>query len=308
MVRDDAFDGLAIFLKVLEAGSITGAAEQLGIAKSTVSTRIAGLEAKVGVRLLSRSRTGVAPTEAGRRMLAHGRRLLAEADAALEDVRGDASAPSGLLRVSAPSGMVDALVIPLIAEFLHRYPRVRLDLVATDAFIDLRRTDVDVALRFGWVRDGDVIARELAAFDDLLCAAPDHLARSGPVATLEDLAHHPWIAFSGFGGQTQTQRLIDRDDRPHEVPVTVRVRTSHAPSVRDWALAGLGIVRVPRFLVETDLAGGRLVAVLPDYRLESPSLYAVHLRERYRRPAVKALLAHLEQAFQALRPPPGTAG
>lgn len=122
-----SWDRLALFLKIVEVGSVTAAADQIGLSKSAVSTRMAEFEASVGVRLLTRSKKGVIPTQAGERMRAHGQRLMAEADAALDDVRRDESSPSGQVRISVPAGIADDLLFPVLSEFLRLHPRVRLD-------------------------------------------------------------------------------------------------------------------------------------------------------------------------------------
>lgn len=295
MTVEGSWERMALFTRVVRSGSVTAAAEQLGVAKSTVSAQLAALERGVGVPLLVRTPHGVRPTEAGRRMLRHAERLLGEAQAALDDVRGDPAEPTGTLRVSTPSGMVDLLLAPLLGGFLHRHPAVHLDVVATDVFLDLQRTDIDVAFRFGRAPDGDVIARTLGTFEDVICAAPACLAEHGTPDSVAELEGHRWIGFAGFGPMRQTLPLVDpADGRRHSVEIECRVRTSHGPSVKGWTLAGLGLCRMPRFLVDAELADGRLVRVLPALRLDAPSLYAVHLRDRARRPVVRALLDHLK--------------
>lgn len=289
---------MALFLRVVRSGSVTAAAEQLGLAKSTVSSQLAALERGVGVPLLTRTRQGVRPTEAGRRMLRHAERLLGEAQAALDDVRADADVSTGTLRVSTPSGMVDVLLVPLLGEFLHRHPGVRLDVLATDTCLDLRQAEIDVAFRFGRPPEGDVVARPLRAFEDVLCAAPAYLARAGTPGSVDELADHRWVGFAGFGPMRQTLRLVDAAQRMRSVEIACRVRTSHGPSVKGWTLAGLGLCRMPRFLVDAELASGSLVRVLPGLRLDEPTLHAIHLPEHGRRAVVRALLDHLRQVLR----------
>ena len=288
-----------LFLQVVEAGSITAAAEQLGLAKSAVSSRIAELEAVIGVRLLTRSKRGVAPTAAGERMKTHGKELLTSLQHALEDVRGDEAEPSGQLRVSVPAGIADEILVPVLSAFLHRHPRIRLDVLATDSLVDLRQAGVDIALRFGWIESGDFVARKLAQYGESLVAAPPYLHDRAPITTLTDLARQAWIGYAGFGGTNQKLQARDPCGRLQQVAVECRLRTSNAPSQKAWCLAGLGITRLPDFLIRRELAEGRLVPVLPQFRLDGPSLYAVYLSDRYRTAGAKALLHFLESSLRS---------
>ena len=294
-----AWSELSLFLKVVESGSVTAAAEQLGTAKSAVSTRIARFEAEVGVRLLTRSRKGVLTTAAGERMYAHGARLLAQQGEILEDVRRDEAEPSGQLRISVPAGIADDVLVPVLGRFLQQYTRVRLDVLATDSLVDLRQAGIDIALRFGWVQTGDFIARKLATYEEFVVAAPAYLNNREPVRALADLARHNWVGYAGFGGATQKLEMRDANGRLQHVVVECRLRTSNAPSQKAWTVAGIGLTRLPRFLVEPELASGHLVRVLPSHRFDGPSLYAVYLTDRYRSAAAKAMLLFLEECLSA---------
>ena len=295
MRRAAMWQGLDLFSQVVEAGSITAAADRLGLSKSSVSTRMTGLEAALGVRLLSRSKTGVHLTEPGRRLLAHATHLLTQVDVALEDVRAEESSPTGVLRISMPAGIADPILIPVLGRFLQRYPKIRLDVQATDSLLEIRQSGIDVALRFGWVRDGDFVARKICQFREVICASPQYLSANAAIRLPRDLALHPWIGFTGFGGVQQTVELRDRSRRRHRVTVESRVRTSNAPSQKFWALAGAGLTRLPRFVVDDELRTGRLVSLLEGYELDGPSLYAIHLADRYKTAVVKALLGFLEE-------------
>jgi len=287
-----------VFLKVADAGSITAAAEQLGLAKSAVSKRIADLEAALGVRLLTRSKKGVVPTAAGERMKTHGQELLSGLQRALEDVRRDEAEASGQVRVSVPAGIADEILVPVLCEFLRRYPRIHLDVLATDSLVDLRQAGIDVALRFGWIESGDFVARKLAHYGESLVASPVYLKERDPIAIPSDLARQAWIGYTGFGGTSQKLQLHDANGRRRQVAVECRLRTSNAPSQKAWCLAGLGITRLPDFLVKRELADGQLVAVLPQFRLNGPSLYAVYLADHYRSAGAKALLNFLEVSLR----------
>lgn len=300
-MRAIRWQSLELFAQVVDAGSISSAAEQLGVAKSSVSTQIKLLEGELGIRLLSRSKSGVRATEPGLRMYEHAKRLLAHMDLAVEDVRAEDSSPSGTLRIAMPAGIADTLLIPALGRFLKRYPKIRLDVQATDDLVELRQSGIDVALRFGWVRDGDFVAKKICQFREVLCASPAYLAQHPTIAAAADLSRHRWIGFTGFGGVEQTIGLRDRSGRLHQASVSCHVRTSNAPSQKFWALAGAGVTRLPEFLIADDLRVGTLVAVLESFDLDGPSLYAIHLAGRYTPAVVKALLAFLEADFDNSR-------
>src|SRR3954464_14069491 len=186
MGRSAMVQGLDLFAQVVEAGSITAAANQLGVSKSSISARVAALEEALGVRLLARSKVGVQPTEHGVRMLSHATHLFGELDAALEDVRKDKSSPAGTLRISMPAGIADLMLVPLLARFLKRYPEVRLEVQATDSVVELRQSAIDIAFRFGWIKDGDFIARKVCQYREVLCASPGYLSANATILTPRD--------------------------------------------------------------------------------------------------------------------------
>lgn len=293
----NCWPALELFAQVVDAGNISAAAERLGVSKSSASTQVKALENELGVRLLNRSKTGVLRTEPGNRMYEHAKRLLQQMDSAVEDVRAEESSPSGALRISTPAGIADPLLIPALGRFLKRYPKIKLDVHATDDLVEMRQLAIDVALRFGWVRDGDFVAKKICQFSEVICGSPEFLSQCGATRALSDLSKHPWIGFTGFGGVQQVVEARDRTGRLHRVAVSSRVRTSNAPSQKFWALAGAGLTRLPLFVVQDELDEGTLVSVLDAFRLDGPSLYAVHLVDRYKSGVVKALLTFLEGDF-----------
>ncbi|MGK7865596.1 LysR family transcriptional regulator [Falsiroseomonas sp. E2-1-a4] len=296
MERSGLLGDLAIFARVVSAGGISPAAAQLGMAKSSLSARVAALEEQVGTPLLLRSRGGVRPTQSGEQLILAGRALIAQAEAALAEVRGGANRLAGTLRITCVVGVADVILVPLLAGFLKQHEGLSVDVLATDVIVDPRREGVDVAFRFGWLRrpEQGFIARRIGTYEGALVAAPDYIALAGgPPRDAAELAQHSWIGSPAFGGMRQALRLHGPDGRAHELQMTCRIRTTAPTQQREWAIAGLGITRLPRFLVAADLAAGRLVQVLPDHRYEGPSLFAVYSREAAASARVKALLAYL---------------
>jgi DNA-binding transcriptional LysR family regulator len=289
---------LAIFTRVVTARSVSAAALQLGAAKSSVSSRIAALERLVGARLLIRSRHGVKPTPAGERLTAAGQSLIADAETLLAEIRAGEDRITGTLRVTCAVGVADTLLVPMLASFLAQHPALSVDVVATDLILDPRREGIDVSFRFGWLRrpEHGFVARRIGTYEGALVASPAYLAAAGgapesPAA----LALHAWIGSPAFGGMRQPLTLWDASGRRHDTMMTCRIRTTAPTQQREWVLSGLGITRLPHFLVAADLATGALVRVLPDHRYEGPSLFAVYPREHARSARVRALLTHIQK-------------
>jgi DNA-binding transcriptional LysR family regulator len=178
MERGGLLGDLAAFARVAAAGGISAAAAQLGVAKSSLSARIAALERRVGTPLLLRSRAGVRPTPAGERLAAEGRGLIAQAEALLGELRTERERLAGTLRVTCVVGVADAVLVPLLAGFLQRHPGLSINVLATDLIVDPRREGVDVAFRFGWLRRPELgsVARRIGTYGGALVASPGYLS------------------------------------------------------------------------------------------------------------------------------------
>jgi DNA-binding transcriptional LysR family regulator len=292
----DSLARLVVFAEVVEAGSIAEAARRLGIVKSALSERLTDLEASLGVKLLERSARGVRPTEAGALILGPAKGIRREGEIALAALR-EAEAPRGTLRISIPAGIADRLVLPALARFLGDFPGISLDVVATDAIVDLDEARVDVALRLGWIDDGRFIARPLRRLERVVFASPAYLARAGTPSRPSDLEGHDWIGFAAFG-RTPSLRFTGTDGTMSEVMLACRVHTTSAHTLRSWALEGVGVTHMPDTAVSAEIASGALVRVLADWQLPAPTLYVVYRPERYRPANAKRLIDFLVAAFR----------
>lgn len=262
---------LRVFIAVAEAGSFTAAADRLAMTKSAVSQGVAALERELGVQLLQRSTRRLAITQAGEALLADGRSLLAQAGQVFERARTSQGELSGLLRItSAEIGV--SFVAPLIAEYLTLHPQMRVEYVPTDQLVDLVRDGFDLSLRTTGARDSSLRATGLAELQIWLAASPAYLQARGTPRRVQDLARHEWIAFSQLpspwslplrvGGRAVTMRLHGR------------VVASTTSAARALALAGVGIVGAPGYVLQADVEAGRLVRLLPNAGLPTVALYA----------------------------------
>ncbi len=293
-------DDMQVFVKVVEAGSFTGAGRLLGLPKSTVSRRVAELEASLGVRLLERTTRRLRLTEVGETYHVACARVMAEAEAALAAVIEARRAPHGVLRITAPQVFGEAFLTPVIAAFLAAWPAVEVDVVLTDKVLDLVATRIDLAIRAGTMPDSSFIARRLGSADSICCASPAYLAARGEPRVPTDLEDHDCLMLR-IGGQKPRWTFTGPEG---EISVLAegRFRVNSFPMVHQATLAGLGVARMPTFLAAEDLRSGRLVSVLDGYRSVAGNLYAVFPSNRHLSPKVRAFLDLLVERFSEAPP------
>jgi DNA-binding transcriptional LysR family regulator len=288
---------LAVLAAIADAGSMAEAARKLGTGKSVLSHHIAALEKQLGGRLLDRSGHRATLTPLGHTLAAHGRAISHEGAKAVEAVRAFEQ-PVGVLRISMPSGVADAILIPMLAAFLADYPGICFEVIATDDYIDLDAEKIDLSFRIGVEADSNHVSRRLMSAPRIFCASPAYLASAPPIRTLQDLSRHPFLAFI-TSGMEPVYSARGPDGSNHEFPVTCRAITSSGMSLREWCRAGVGLCRMPEFMVASDIADGRLVHVLPGYTTSEAALHAVFRPDRLRPANVNRLLMHAEAWFKA---------
>ena len=266
---------LLVFARVAELGSFSRAAERLGLPKSTVSRRIAGLEARIGERLLLRTTRRQSLTEFGRELLEHARQVAFEVDAAtaLRDHRQ--AAPSGRLRVSMPSGVANLVLSDMLAAFAALHPAITLELDLSPRRVDLLGEGYDAAVRIGALPDDALLAaRRLTAFSTGLYAAPAYLAEHGEPRIPDDLSHHAAVRLLSPDGEP-IRWLLSRDEQRWTGVPPGRVSANSPELLIRLASAGAGIAAVPDFFAQPFLQRGELRRVLPEWRLPSHPVWVV---------------------------------
>ncbi|MYM66591.1 LysR family transcriptional regulator [Pseudoduganella sp. FT55W] len=267
---------LTTFVAVVEAGSLTAAAERLGLAKSMVSKHMQLLEQEIGVGLLVRSTRKLSLTEAGRTFYEASRQLLQAAEQAIEQARSGRDMPQGTLRVAAPIDYGLIVVAPVLSQLRARYPALKIDLTCGDHIIDLIAEGIDVTVRLGKLADSGLMAARVDTLSRWLVASPDFLARHGTPATPEDLPQLPYISLSVLPQPAQFT-LSDSSGNSTDVRMQNTVfSTNTAYATRAAALAGDGVLRATTFSVKEDVAAGRLVRVLPDWTQPESDIHAVY--------------------------------
>jgi DNA-binding transcriptional LysR family regulator len=288
----DRSDGLAVFVEVAERGSFSAAARRLGRSPAAITRAVAELEARLGVRLLNRTTRAVSVTEAGQRLLAGAKRVLADLDEIERAAAGEGTAPRGELRVTAPILFGRLHVLPAVTEFLARFPEVSVELRLLDRPVDLVEEGLDVAVRIGALAESSAIAARVGAVRQVVVAAPGYLARRGTPQTPADLGEHAVIAFVGMSGAERWLFQAKGGDKGGEVSVTIRPRlvVTTAEAAIDAARTGFGITRVLSYQAAGDLARGALRRVLKPYEGDELPIHLLHPGGRHPPPKLRAFL------------------
>jgi DNA-binding transcriptional LysR family regulator len=292
----DRLSGMAVFVRVVEEESFSAAARVLGISKSAVSKQVAGLEERLGARLLNRTTRRLALTDAGTAFFERAQRILNDAEEAEAAVSQLSAAPRGVLRVNAPVTFGVQHLGPLLPALMAAYPELAIDLVLNDRFVDLVEEGFDVAVRIGRLSDSSLIARRLAPVRRLLVASPAYIAAHGAPERPEDLRDHACLLYT-YLLRGDAWSLTGPDGRAAEVRVTGRLRANNGDVLRSALLGGMGIAYTPSFIVGQDLADGHLVRVLPGWEDTTAAVYAVYPHARLVPPKVRAFVDFLADHF-----------
>lgn len=298
----DDLQTVVLFVRAVERRSLTGAAKALRMTTSAVSKRIARLEERLDVRLIHRTTRSFAPTEAGQLFYEHCAQILQAMNEAEKAMAQYSETPRGLLRVSAQITIGDKYLAPLSAAFLARYPKIRLDVVTTDRFSNLVEEGLDVAIRLALeLSDSTLVARRIMSMPLLVVGAPSYFARRGIPQVPDDLLSHDCIHFSEM--QISREWAMWTSDGPVIVPVTPKSQFDTAEAMRQAAIAGLGLVKLPHITVAADIKEGKLMPVLESFNVRPIGLYAVYAAGKHTSPKVRAFVDFLVKEFPTLVPP-----
>ena len=284
----DRTDAIAVFIAVADHGSFAAAARRLGRSPASVTRAVADLESRLGVRLLTRTTRAVSTTEAGQRFLGGAKRVLADLDEIERAAAGQGTAPRGELRLTAPILFGRLHVLPIVTEFLDRFPEVRAALALVDRPVDLVEEGLDVAVRIGALGESSAVATRVGALRRIVVASPDYLARRGTPQRPADLTDHDVVAFSGIAG---VEHWVFRE-AAGDVNVAIRPRlvVSTAEAAIDAARAGFGLTRVLSYQAAEDVARGSLLRVLPGYEGDEVPIHLVYPGGRHPPPKLRAFL------------------
>lgn len=297
MIWTDQLKRMAVFAEIVDSGSISAAARRLGSTPSALSQQLRLLEQALGLVLLHRSTRRLSLTEAGERYYPACAAMVAQARSAgmaLERLRDE---PEGELRLAAPIGFGELLAVAL--EPLRQHPRLRLHLLLDDTPIDLLQSRVDLALRAGQMPDSTLVARSLGGLPRQLCAAPRYLAERGWPQHPRDLAQHDWLGLPPRQGSAEVLEMTGPEGESETVRLQARVLASQVVALQAMAEAGWGIHVAVAKDTRQSIEQGRLVPVLPGWRLSPVPVYAVTPTRDELPAKVRHALAALQAHFQA---------
>lgn len=279
---------LEAFVKVVQAGSFTGAAEALETQKAHLSRVVSALERELGARLLERTTRSLSLTEVGRAFYERAVGILAAADEARRVVQQAQGEPRGTLRLTCGVEFGMIAVSGWIDRYLADHPEVRVEADFTGRLVDLVHEGYDLAIRVGPLADSTLVARKLGELRYGLYASPRYVARRGAPAQPDDLRQHEALAFAG--GSHQPIWTLLRGAEPRRVTLAPRLKANNVFAIRDAAIAGLGIAQLPRVVADDALRDGRLVPVLPEWAPPAVPVQAVFASARYLTPKVRAFI------------------
>ena len=291
----DRFQEMRIFVRIVERRSFTLAAEDLQLPRATVTNAIKRLETRLATRLLARTTRVVAPTLDGQAYYERCVRLLG--DLAEMEAVFTRTEPTGLLRVNLQATLARHVVAPALPAFLSRYPGIQLQIGEGDRLVDLVREGVDCVLRVGKLQDSSMVAQQVARLRQITCASPGYLDRHGRPRSLDDLDRHQSVHYltSSTGRPYPLEFLVDGALRQITPPASVSV--TGADMYTASAIAGLGLVQVPRYRIESELASGALEAVLPELPPPELPVSVLYPHSRQLSPRVRVFVDWLRSIF-----------
>jgi DNA-binding transcriptional LysR family regulator len=289
------FDEMQMFVRIVDAGSISKAADQLGVAKSGVSRRLSDLESRLGVKLINRTTRRSSLTEAGTAYYRGAVALLANVAELDASVASSEARLKGVLHVAVPLSFGLGHLAPAIREFIAANPAVDVHIDFSDRRIDLVEQGVELGIRIANLEDSSLQARRICPIRMVLCASPDYLSKHGTPRSPEDLSSHRLLHYDGGSGRPL--RLAGDDGKARVVRAQPRVTANNGDFLCEMAAAGFGVCLIPTFIAWQALRAGALVSLLDDYPQPALAAWAVYPRNRYLSRRARALIDFLVERF-----------
>lgn len=302
----DNLDDLRVLLATAESGSLTSAGKRCGLSTAAVSSALKRLETGLGVRLFERTTRSVRPTAEGEVMIDHARRALDLVHEGQARVRAGSVGLAGTIHITVAAALAREMLARWLAEFGDAHPGIGIELLVSDAQLDMVRDGIDIALRHGPLADSSHSARLLCPARRVACASPAYLARRGTPQQPHELANHECLVYHVRGrrlDQWQFESLDELDAAPLRINVGGRLSCNDASIAQQWALQGRGVLYQSELALTAALASGELVRLFPRHAGEPAPLYAVLPSRRYVPARVQALIEHLVTRFETLLRP-----
>ncbi len=280
---------MMVFLAVVEMGSFTLAADRLGIPKANVSRKVSRLETRLNVTLLERSTRSQHLTEAGSRYLLHCKRIHEELDLATTSVSQILQSYQGDLKIGASVASGQQILRPALAEFMHQYPDLNVQLKLVNRRVDFIEEGYDVVIRIGQLEDSLLVAKKLGTVTRKLFASPEYLAKNGKPMTIAQLTDHQLLIMNPINNETKLNLLSTRNEQV-KIQGNPRLLVDDFVMLKQAIVDGLGIAVLPEYMAHNGIRAGELVNILPDWGQENVDVYVLYPRNRAKIPKVKAFI------------------
>ncbi|TBC89215.1 LysR family transcriptional regulator (plasmid) [Rhizobium leguminosarum] len=290
------FRSMQVFMTTVQEGSMSAASGKLGMSPAMVGQHVAALEERLGTRLLNRTTRRQSLTDFGASYVEQCRDILERVAIADQDAEALQAEPRGKLKMTAPTTFGAEVLMPRLQRYRELAPDVTLDIALTDRNVDIVDEGFDIAFRIGELPDSRLIARRLAPYRMMICAAPDYLARRGNPDHPRDLAHHDAIGFAPAA--RSPWKLAKSEDRVEVVP-QMSITVNSGQAVRVAGRAGLGVIMQPSILLSSDVEAGLLVQLFPDWQLRERPMSLVYHRDRRMTPRLRSIISFAISEFGA---------
>jgi DNA-binding transcriptional LysR family regulator len=292
----DQWSEYQFFVRVVELGSLSKAAEAMGLSNPSASRQLAALESRLGARLIERSTRRLFVTEVGQDFYDRCKAALDAMKEAVEAVNATTSNPVGILRVTASLSLSLLHVTPLLPGFAERYPNVRVELVAANRYYDIIDNNIDVAIRTReYEPDSSLIVRKLASTRRVLAASPAYLARHGTPKDPQELAAHQLLLYTYHDPE---EMIFRRGEDAVRIPTQAMLEANDGQILRNAALHGHGILAQPMYMIFADLVAGHLVPLLTEWELPALSVNIIHQHRRYVPAKTRAFIDFIVEDFR----------
>ncbi|WP_133471370.1 LysR family transcriptional regulator [Paraglaciecola marina] len=288
---------LTLFVYVVDSGSFNKAALKAGLSTPALSKKISKLEQALGVQLIHRTTRRLSLTEAGENLYVHAKNIEGQVSDAIASVSAFSQGISGHIKISVPTISGELLLAEAIAEFCQMYPNITVDMRLDNGFADLLEEGLDLVIRTGKLEDSSLIAKPLIQSNWVVCCSPKYVEKHGEIKSLEMLKNHNCLAYT-YQAQGSFDWRFTKNGVEECVRISGSLATNNAQALRKAALAGFGIVYVPRCCVYEDLQQGTLVPILSEFQPRQLGVYGVYPFTKYLPKKLKLLIAHIKQAYE----------
>ena len=288
-------EDMQVFIRIVDSGGISRAAEQLGMAKSAVSRRLVALETRLGVRLINRTTRTSSLTEVGQHYYERAIKVVDDV-AELSVLTADENTSlEGTINLAVPLSFGLQHLSPAIDAFIKQHPELTINIDFSDQQVDLVENGLDLAFRIAELKDSSLIARKISPIKMMLYASPDYIEKHGEPASPDDLKNHNLLHYNIAGNNTW--KLTDKKGKHHTLSLKAKIKANNGDFLHDMAIAGHGILCGPTFISWQALTAGELVPILIDYTLPQPNAYAVYPQTRYLSQRTRVLIDFLVERF-----------